>query len=90
MQFSSGSNARIGDITHPVNNAGGVQVLDAAQHLIEEVRHALVVQIHLDHLAQVRVHELHHQIHVLKLVQRPLWRERVQETDYLQSDRLVN
>lgn len=73
-----------------MDDAGGVQVLDAAQHLVEEVRHALVVQIHLDHLAQVRVHQLHHQIHVLKLVQRPLRRERVQETDYLEGGRVVN
>lgn len=51
MQFSLGCNARIANVTHPVDNAGGVQVLDAAQHLVEEVRHALVVQIHLDHLA---------------------------------------
>lgn len=73
-----------------MNNAGGVQVLDAAQHLVEEVGHALVIQIHLDHLAQIRVHKLHHQVHVLKLVQRPLRRERVQKTDNLQRDDLVN
>lgn len=70
-----------------MNNTGGVQVLDAAQHLVEEVGHALVIQIHLDHLAQIRVHELHHQVHVLKLVQRSLRRERVQETDDLQDGR---
>lgn len=70
-----------------MNDAGGVQVLDAAQHLIEKVRHTLVIQIHLDHLAQIRVHELHHQVHILKLVQRPLRCERVQETDYLRSDK---
>lgn len=35
MQFSSGRNERIA--THPVDDAGGVQVLDAAQHLVEEV-----------------------------------------------------
>lgn len=69
-----------------MNNAGGVQVLDAAQHLVEEVRHTLVIQIHLDHLTQIRVHELHHQVHILKLVQRPLRRERVQKTDYLQDN----
>ena len=51
MQFSLGRNAQIANITYPVNNAGGVQVLDAAQHLVEEIRHTLVVQIHLDHLA---------------------------------------
>jgi len=27
--------ARIASITHPVDNAGGVQVLDATQHLVE-------------------------------------------------------
>lgn len=73
-----------------MNNAGGVQVLDAAQHLVEEVGHALVIQIHLDHLAEIRVHELHHQVYVLKLVQRPLRRERVQKTDNLQRDDIVN
>lgn len=67
-----------------------MQVLDAAQHLIEEVGHTLVIEIHLDHLAKIRVHELHHQVYILKLVQRPLWRERVQETDDLQEDDLVS
>lgn len=87
MQFSS--SARTGEhFTHPMNNASGVQVLDAAQHLVEKIRHTLVIQIHLDHLTQVRVHELHHQVHVLKLVQRSLRRERVQKTDYLQDNKI--
>jgi len=54
MQFSSGRKAQVANgiiITYPVNNAGGVQVLDAAQHLVEQIGHAFVVQVHLDHLA---------------------------------------
>ena len=37
-------------------------MLDATQHLVEQVGHALVVQVHLDHLAQVRIHQLHDEI----------------------------
>lgn len=48
--------------SHPVNDAGRVQMFDAAQHLIEQVGHPLVVQLHLNHLAQVGVHQLHHKI----------------------------
>lgn len=43
-----------------MNNSRGMQVLDAAEHLVEQVGHALVVEIHLYHLAEVRVHQLHH------------------------------
>lgn len=60
-------------------------MLNAAEHLVQEIRHALVVQVHLDHLAQIRIHQLHHQVHVLKLIQRPLRRERVEKANYLQS-----
>lgn len=65
-------------ITYPMYNAGGMKMLDAAEHLVKEVGHALVVQIHLDHLAEVCVHQLHHQVHVLKLLQGALGGERVQ------------
>lgn len=61
-------------------------MFDAAEHLIEKVRHALVIQIHLDHLAKVRVHKFHHQVDVLKLVQRSLRRERVQKANYLEEE----
>lgn len=37
-------------------------MFDATQHLVEEVGHSLVVELHLDHLAQVGVHQLHHQV----------------------------
>lgn len=49
-------------VSHPVNDAGRVQMFDAAQHLIEKVGHPLVVQLHLNHLAQVGVHQLHHKV----------------------------
>lgn len=48
--------------SHPVYDAGGVQVLNSAQHLVEQVGQPLVVQLHLDHLAEVGVHQLHHQV----------------------------
>jgi hypothetical protein len=66
-----------------VNDARQVEVLDAAEHLVEEVGHALVVQVHVDHLAQVRVHQLHHDVQVQELLERLLRRERVQKADYL-------
>ena len=34
----------------PVDDAGEVEVLDATEHLVEEVRHPLMVQVHVDHL----------------------------------------
>lgn len=55
-------------------------MLYPAQHLVEEVGHALVVQVHLYHLAQVSVHQLHHQVDVLELLQRLLWREGIQQS----------
>lgn len=42
-------------------------MLDAAQHLVEQVGHPLVVQIHLYDLAEVRIHKLHDQVHILEL-----------------------
>ena len=67
----------------PVDDTGEVEVLDAAQHLVEEVGHALMVQVHVDHLAQVRVHELHHDVEVEEVLQRLLGRECVQEANNL-------
>jgi hypothetical protein len=42
-------------------------MLDAAQHLIEQVGHSLVVEVHLYNLTQVRVHKLHNEIYILKV-----------------------
>ena len=67
----------------PVDDTGEVEVLDAAQHLVKEVGHALMVQVHVDHLAQVRVHELHHDVEVKEVLQRLLGRECVQEANNL-------
>ena len=39
-----------------------MQMFDAAQQLVEQVRHALMIQLHLNHLTQVCVHQLHHEI----------------------------
>ena len=47
---------------YPVYDAGGVQVFDSAQHLVEQVGQPLVVQLHLNHLAEVSIHQLHHEI----------------------------
>lgn len=49
-------------LSHPVYDAGRVQMFDATQHLVEQVGHPLVVQLHLNHLAQVGVHQLHHKV----------------------------
>lgn len=48
--------------TYPVNDAGRVEVFDTTQHLIEQIGQPLVVQLHLYDLAQVGIHQLHHQI----------------------------
>lgn len=36
---------------HPVYDASRMQVPDATQNLVEQVRHPLMVQVHVDHLA---------------------------------------
>lgn len=52
-------------------------MFDAAQHLIEQIRHSLVIEIHLNDLTQVRVHELHDEIDILEFFQCALGCERV-------------
>lgn len=64
--------------TNPMNDPGGMKVFDAAEHLVEKVGHAFVVQVHLDHLAEVGVHQLHDQVDILEFLQGFLRRERIQ------------
>lgn len=47
-------------VSHPVYNASSMQVFDSTQHLVEQVGQPLVVQLHLNHLAEVCIHQLHH------------------------------
>lgn len=49
-------------LTHPVYDSSRVKVLDAAEHLVQQVGHSFVVKLHLDHLAEIGVHELHHNV----------------------------
>ena len=44
-------------------------MFDAAEHLVEEVGHPLVVQVHVDDLAEIRVHELHDDVEVKEVLQ---------------------
>lgn len=41
-----------------------MQVFYPAEHLVEEVGHSFVVQVHVDDLAEVRVHQFHHEVDV--------------------------
>jgi hypothetical protein len=43
-------------------------------------------QVHVDDLAEVRVHELHDDVEILELFQTLLTRERVQQTDDLKME----
>lgn len=45
-----------------MNDASGMQVFDTTQHLIEQIGQPLMVQLHLNDLAQVGIHQLHHQV----------------------------
>lgn len=45
---------------YPVNNASRVQVSDATENLVEQVGHPLMVQVHVDHLTEAGIHQLHH------------------------------
>ena len=40
----------------PVDDAGEVEVLDAAEHLVEQIWHSFMIQIHIDHLTEVGIH----------------------------------
>jgi hypothetical protein len=50
-----------------MHNACRVEVLDAAQHLIQQERQPTVVEGHLDDFAQIRVHQLHDQIEIFQV-----------------------
>lgn len=41
---------------YPVNNPCRVKMLDSTEHLVQKVRHSLMVQLHLNDLAQVGIH----------------------------------
>ena len=60
-----------------MDNAGEVEVFDATEHLVEEVGHPLMVQVHVDHLTQVGVHQLHHDVQIKELFQRLLRSETI-------------
>ena len=57
-----------------------MKMLDSAQHLIEKVGHAFVIQVHLNHLAEICIHQLHDEVDVGKLRNRFLWREGIEQT----------
>ena len=48
--------------SHPVDDPGPVEVLDAAEQLVEEVGHSVVVQLDADDTTQVGIHQLHHYV----------------------------
>lgn len=52
------------ELTHPMDNSSRVKMFNATQHLIEEVRHSFMVKFHLNHLAKICIHELHHYVTV--------------------------
>jgi len=49
----------------------------SAQHLIKQIGHSVVIQVHLDDLAEISVHQLHDQVDILKLFQVPLRRKSI-------------
>ena len=68
-----------------MDNAGGMEMLDTTEELIQEVRHAFVIEVHLDDLTQVGVHQFHHQIDIGKLLKGPLWCEGIQQPNHLST-----
>lgn len=67
----------------PVDYSSTVKMSDAAEHLVEQIGESLVVQIHLDHLAKVRIHQFHYDVEVIELVKAFLRSEAVEDSDYL-------
>ena len=53
-------------------------MFNAAEQLVQQVGHALVVQVHLYDLAEVGVHQLHDEVHVAKLLKGALRREGIE------------
>lgn len=47
---------------YPVNDASRVQMPDATEDLVQEIRHPFMVQVHVDDLTQVCIHQLHHKV----------------------------
>lgn len=52
-----------------MNNTGRMQMLDSAQHLVQQIRHSFMVEVHLNDLAKIGVHQLHHQVDILEVLQ---------------------
>ncbi len=50
-----------------MNNAGCMQITNTAQHLIEQIGHAFVIEVHLNNLTQIRVHQFHHYVQIGKV-----------------------
>ncbi len=69
-----------------MNDAGSVKMANAAQHLIEQIAHSLMVEIHLNHLTQIRIHQFHDDVQIGEIFQRFLRCERVQQADDLEDE----
>jgi len=56
-------------------------MLDATEHLVEKVGHPLMVQVHVDHLAKVGIHQFHHNVEIEELLEGLLRGEAVEQPD---------
>lgn len=63
LYFSSVKNC-----SYTVDYPSFVQMVDPAQHLVEQEGHPLVVQLHFDHLAEIGIHVLHDEVYNLPLL----------------------
>lgn len=48
--------------SYPVYDASRMEMPDATEDLVEQIGHPFMVQVHVYHLAQAGIHQLHHQI----------------------------
>lgn len=39
-----------------------MKMFDTTQHLIKKIGHSFMVQLHLNHLAEICIHEFHHYV----------------------------
>uniref|UniRef100_A0A182V9F7 Uncharacterized protein n=1 Tax=Anopheles merus TaxID=30066 RepID=A0A182V9F7_ANOME len=62
----------VGGFQVPVNDAGRVEVANAAQHLVDEEGYALVVELGTEHVLQAAVHQLGEDVHIAEGVERLL------------------
>ena len=68
-----------------MDDASGMKMFDSTQHLIEKIGDSFMIQIHLNHLTEIGIHQFHHNVNIVEFFQRLRRRESVQQGDDLKG-----